>query len=144
MTNDALHPMVSSANDATPPLLFDYAIYFTTFFFHPLSTSQPRFVRITFLFLETADKSELTADSFSSWNDDDDAVAFSDYVSRVREEMVQKRMKFPVWSKIKDSAMIPGGGEIWYGDPPYYVKLIGPPGTLAGDILRLESDLHSL
>ena len=38
--------------------------------------------------------------------------------------------------------MIPGGGEIWYGDPPpYYVKLIGPPGTLAGDILRLESDL---
>ena len=37
--------------------------------------------------------------------------------------------------------MISGGGEIWYGDPPYYVKLIGPPGTLAGDILRLESDL---
>ena len=39
------------------------------------------------------------------------------------------------------SAMISGGGEIWYGDPPYYVKLIGPPGTLAGDILRLERDL---
>ena len=127
-----------------PPPLLDYAIHFYNIFFPPLSTSQPRFVRITFFFLKPLIQPELIVDSFSSWNDDDDDAAFSDYVSRVREEMVQKRMKFPIWSKIKDSAMIPGGGEIWYGDPPYYVKLIGPPGTLAGDILRLESDLHSL
>ncbi|KAF8167391.1 hypothetical protein B0H34DRAFT_792120 [Crassisporium funariophilum] len=37
--------------------------------------------------------------------------------------------------------MVPGGCEVWYGDAPYYVKLIGPPGTLASDILRLKSDL---
>ena len=39
--------------------------------------------------------------------------------------------------------MLPGGGEIWYGtrNPLYYVKLIGAPGTLAGDILRWKSDL---
>ena len=129
---------------SSPPLL-DYAIHFTTFSSTPLYKSTQVCENYLFFPLETADKSELTADSFSSWNDDDDDNAFSDYVSRVREEMVQKRMKFPIWSKIKDSAMIPGGGEIWYGDPPpYYVKLIGPPETLAGDILRLESDLHSL
>ena len=79
---------------------------------------------------------ELTVDS---WNDD----AFSDYVSRLRMEMIQKREKFSFWSKLKDSAMLPGRGEIWYGtrNPPYYVKLIGAPGTLAGDILRWKSDL---
>jgi len=37
--------------------------------------------------------------------------------------------------------MLPGGGEIWYGEPPYYVRLVGAPGTLAGDILRLKKDL---
>jgi hypothetical protein len=72
-----------------------------------------------------------------SWNDE----TFSEYVHHVREEMVQWRGKFPFWSTIKDSAILPGGVEIWYGDPPYYLKLIGAPGTLAGDILRLKSDL---
>ena len=42
---------------------------------------------------------------------------------------------------MKDSNYLPGGTEIWYGDAPYYVKLVGAPGTLAGDILRLKSDL---
>ena len=55
--------------------------------------------------------------------------------------MIEKRWKFPVWSSLKGSAVLPDGGEIWYGDPPYYVKLVGPPGTLAGDIFRLKSDL---
>jgi serine/threonine protein kinase len=55
--------------------------------------------------------------------------------------MVQRRGKFPIWSTIKDSAILPGGVEIWYGDPPYYLKLIGAPGILAGDIMRLKIDL---
>jgi serine/threonine protein kinase len=54
---------------------------------------------------------------------------------------MEQRENFPFWSSLKDSAMIPGGGEIWYGDPPCYVKLVGVPGTLAGDILRLKGDL---
>lgn len=37
--------------------------------------------------------------------------------------------------------MIPSGGEIWYGEPPYFLKLVGAPGTLAGDILRLKKDI---
>lgn len=57
--------------------------------------------------------------------------------------MIQKRSKFPFWSSLKDSAVLSGGSEIWYGDsdPPYYVKPIGAPGTLAGDIRILKSDL---
>ena len=55
--------------------------------------------------------------------------------------MIQNRLKYPIWSSIKGSIILPGGGEIWYGEPPYYVKLIGPPGTLAGDIKRLKCDL---
>ena len=105
------------------------------------STSQPRFVENPFFLIKPLRPScillELTVDPF--WDYD----AFSDYISRVREEMIQKRDKFRVWSTLKDSNMLPGGGEIWYGsrNPPYYVKLIGAPGTLAGDILRLKSDL---
>ena len=41
----------------------------------------------------------------------------------------------------KGANLIPGGMENWYGDLPYYVKIIGAPGTLAGDILRWKSDL---
>ena len=55
--------------------------------------------------------------------------------------MVTQRGKFPFWRAIKDSFILPGGSEIWYGDPPYYLKLIGAPGTLAGDIMLLRSDL---
>ena len=81
----------------------------------------------------------LTAESF--WNDD----VFPDYVSRVRKEMIQERTKFPFWCTLKkiDSAMLPDGGKIWYWNSPYYVKLIGAPGTLAGDILRVEATLKS-
>ena len=48
---------------------------------------------------------------------------------------------FPYLQSVKGVDFIHDGGEVWYGDPPYYVKLIGAPGTLAGDILRWKSDL---
>lgn len=55
--------------------------------------------------------------------------------------MVQSGRKFTYCRAIEDANSLPGGTEIWYGDVPYYVKLVGTPGTLAGDILRLKSDL---
>lgn len=38
---------------------------------------------------------------------------------------------------------IPGGYEVWYpeSEPRHYVKLCGPPNTLAGRIVRLQEDL---
>ena len=71
-----------------------------------------------------------------SWNDE----TFSNHVRRVREEMVLLG-SFPYCLSLKGADFIPGGGEVWYGDPPYYVKLVGAPGTLAGDILRMKADL---
>ncbi|KAF8965775.1 kinase-like domain-containing protein [Flammula alnicola] len=55
--------------------------------------------------------------------------------------MVQRRQEIPLFSLMRDSGVLPGGGEIWYGDAPYYVKLIGDPGSLAWNILRLKADL---
>jgi len=55
--------------------------------------------------------------------------------------MIQWSRKFPYCRAIEDANSLSGGTEIWYGDVPYYVKLVGIPGTLAGDILRLKSDL---
>ncbi|KIM42947.1 hypothetical protein M413DRAFT_392235 [Hebeloma cylindrosporum] len=72
-----------------------------------------------------------------SWDDE----GFSEYIHRVRVDIIRMRPKFNYLSSIKGSSLIPGGGEVWYGEPFYYVKLIGAPGTLAGDILRMKSDL---
>jgi hypothetical protein len=55
--------------------------------------------------------------------------------------MIQQRGEFSFWAIIRDAAMVPGGVELWYGDPPHYLKLVGPPGTLAGNIMRLKNDL---
>ena len=72
-----------------------------------------------------------------SWND----KSFSEHVRRVRQEIIQDRDKLPYFVSSKRADFIPGGCEIWYGDPPYYLKLIGAPGTLAGDIMRIKADL---
>ena len=53
---------------------------------------------------------------------------------------------FPYIRSLKGVTPIPGGDEIWYNSRDddnvlYYVKLIGGPGTLAGDILRWKVDL---
>ena len=53
---------------------------------------------------------------------------------------------FPYIHSLKGVTPIPGGDEIWYNSRDddnvlYYVKLIGGPGTLAGDILRWKVDL---
>jgi len=58
-----------------------------------------------------------------------------------REKLIQTPKKFPFWTNIRSAHLLSGGCEIWYGESAYYVKLIGPPGTLAGDILWLKSDL---
>ncbi|PPQ69694.1 hypothetical protein CVT26_001653 [Gymnopilus dilepis] len=72
-----------------------------------------------------------------TWSDRE----FSEHVHRVRTKLVEQRDKIPFWATVKRSAVIPGGGEIWYGEPAYYVKLIGASGTLAGDILCTKRDL---
>ena len=71
-----------------------------------------------------------------SWND----KTFSNHVRRVREEMpVVLLRSFPYCLSLKGANFILGGGEVWYGDPPYYMKLVGAPGTLAGNILRMKA-----
>ncbi|KAF8899924.1 hypothetical protein CPB84DRAFT_1747667 [Gymnopilus junonius] len=72
-----------------------------------------------------------------AWTDDE----FSEYIHRVRAELIQQRDNFLFWDSVKNSAVLSGGGEIWYGEPSYYVKLIGGSGTLASDILLVKSDL---
>ena len=67
--------------------------------------------------------------------------SFSGHVHRVRQEIIQDRDKLSYFVSSKCADFIPGGCEIWYGDPPYYLKLIGAPGTLAGDIMRNRADL---
>ncbi|TDL29940.1 kinase-like protein [Rickenella mellea] len=82
---------------------------------------------------------DVMTSSECSWTN----ATFSEYVRREREAMVAKRERFPFWKTIGDT-MIPGGWELWYGEPTgpyYYLKIVGPPGTLAGDILRCEKDL---
>ena len=55
--------------------------------------------------------------------------------------MIDLGKDFPYLQSVRGADFIHNGGEVWYGDPPYYVKLIGAPGTLAGDILRWKADL---
>ena len=47
--------------------------------------------------------------------------------------MILLRSRFPYCLSLKGADFIPGGGEVWYGDQPYYVKLVGAPGTLAAE-----------
>ncbi|TDL29943.1 kinase-like protein [Rickenella mellea] len=70
-------------------------------------------------------------------------AVFSEYVRRERPAMVEKRVRFPFWLSIKNCVAIPGGCEFWHGseEATYYLKIFGPPGTIAGDILRCERDL---
>ncbi|KAF8199734.1 kinase-like domain-containing protein [Pholiota molesta] len=89
--------------------------------------------------METSlDVLELAMDSL--WDNE----AFSKYIHRTREELIQQRTASRLWLGLRGYGILPGGGEIWYGDmpdAPYYVKLIGEPGTLASDILRLKVEL---
>ena len=55
--------------------------------------------------------------------------------------MIQQRGKFSFWATVEETAMVPRGMEIWYGSPPYYVKVVGLPGTFTGDIMQMKSDL---
>ncbi|KIM42987.1 hypothetical protein M413DRAFT_443805 [Hebeloma cylindrosporum] len=67
---------------------------------------------------------------------------FSEHVDRVRTEMMYLGDNFDYLTHSKKDYLIPGGYEGWYGEPPYfYVKIIGGPGTLAGNILRWRCDL---
>jgi hypothetical protein len=76
--------------------------------------------------IETSlDVLELAMDSL--W----DNKAFSKYIHRTREELIQQRTASRLWLGLRGHGILPGGGEMWYGDMPdgpYYVKLIGKPG----------------
>ena len=73
-----------------------------------------------------------------------DTKSFPDTIRRVREQMMD--LGENICSFLRDDNIeilfVPGGQEIWYGDAPYYVKLIaGAPGSLAWNIIHLEADL---
>jgi hypothetical protein len=78
-----------------------------------------------------ADQSEVP-----TWN----SAAFSAYVRRTREQQPNQMKKYNFW-RVENLEIIPGGYEIWYGEALFYLKLVGPPGTLAGDILQMTVDI---
>ena len=49
---------------------------------------------------------------------------------------------FPYCHSLKGADLyILGGGEIWYGDSPYYVKLVGAPELMPGTYCGMKADL---
>jgi len=69
---------------------------------------------------------------------------FNDAVVETRDELSTFVDRFPFWNqthgRIRTDPRLTEL-ELWYGDKPYYVRLVPERGTLAGDIARFKADL---
>jgi hypothetical protein len=64
-------------------------------------------------------------------------------VVKTRDELSQYVDRYPFWTQTHGILADPRMTqlEVWYGEKPYYVRLIPERGTLAGDIARFKADL---
>ncbi|KAL6301651.1 kinase-like domain-containing protein [Sparassis latifolia] len=85
-------------------------------------------------------KNSDTTVSRKAWNDEE----FFAKVAHFREEALEIQLnKFRVWKTINRNylPLFQQDVHVWYGDAPYYVRIVDVPGALSGDILRYKADL---
>ncbi|GBE81646.1 hypothetical protein SCP_0400170 [Sparassis crispa] len=81
-----------------------------------------------------------TCASGKTWNDKE----FFAKIAQFREEALEIHFnKFPFWETLRSNylPLFQQDVHVWYGDAPYYVRIVDVPNALSGDILRYKADL---
>jgi len=72
----------------------------------------------------------------------DDASFFAE-ISKFHEEGIESCTRYAVWRSLSTRyyPVWRNPVQLWYGDAPYYLKIVDIPDTVSGNILRYKADL---